>query len=119
MDCPLNFAPSAGRAMERRSAREVSSGQIVEGASPLVWSIAEIVRENLGFPSAPWGAKNVLFFANADDGILFGHRLVGGDARRPRRRVAPDRKGASNPLRHPSAATSKEGSEEVYWFELT
>lgn len=55
----------------------LSSGDLVQEASPLVWSVAEILSENRDFPSRGYhGAERVLFFANAGvDGVLFGHAL--------------------------------------------
>jgi hypothetical protein len=58
-------------------ALRLDSGDVVPEASPLVWSIAEIVRENTAAP-IEHERGGALFFANAGvDGVLFGHRLTG------------------------------------------
>ena len=61
----------------------LSSGALVEKASPLVWPLSEIVLANQGFRVHPeQGPGGVLCFANAGfDGILFGHQLEGASPR--------------------------------------
>ena len=63
----------------------LDSGEIIPDASPLVWSLDEIVRNHGPQRPDPDQPAQVLFFANAGlDGVLFGHpirssSLVGSD----------------------------------------
>ena len=51
-------------------------GELISGASPLIWSLNEILAENGAVSAAGAGRARVLCFANAGaDGILFGHPL--------------------------------------------
>jgi hypothetical protein len=53
----------------------LDSGEVIHRASPLVWSLNEVVAENLG-PKTDGRPEGVLYFANAGvDGLLFGHTI--------------------------------------------
>ena len=54
----------------------LDSGEVIPDASPLVWSLDEIVRNHGPQRPDPDQPAQVLFFANAGvDGILFGHPI--------------------------------------------
>jgi hypothetical protein len=52
------------------------SGELIPRATPLVWSLNEILAENIALASPHAERARVLCFANAGvNGILFGHSL--------------------------------------------